>query len=334
MDKIVKQLGIDERYTRPVKKPKAYTRVKDNIPPLEDYNFMADLLMLPNDGGYKYLLVIVDLWSDEFDIEALKTKKPTEVLNAMKTIFGRQHLNKPYATLATDGGSEFKSVFAKYLYNESIYHKVARTGRHTQMGNVESLNRSLARLFNGYMNKIEEETGRVYRGWRDVLPQVRQLLNAHRKKPSKDPYKHKYKAPSFNRTPKFKVGDIVYVQLDKPQDALGRTQNTENFREGDYRFDRVPRKVKAVYLYGGEVPFRYSVTGIKNVSYTEKQLRKADPKEKQEKFIVKEIVGKRTRKKKVEYKIWWKGYLKKNATWEKRSELMKDVPELIKEYES
>ncbi len=35
----------------------------------------------------------------------------------------------------------------------------------------------------------------------------------------------------------------------------------------------------------------------------------------------------------VYYLIKWKGYHKKHATWEKRSELMKDIPQAVLTYE-
>ena len=36
---------------------------------------------------------------------------------------------------------------------------------------------------------------------------------------------------------------------------------------------------------------------------------------------------------KILYLVWWKGYLKRDATYEPRSELIKDVPDMIKEFE-
>ena len=33
------------------------------------------------------------------------------------------------------------------------------------------LNATLARFLNGYMNKKEEETGKVYKEWTDILPE-------------------------------------------------------------------------------------------------------------------------------------------------------------------
>ena len=70
---------------------------------------MADLLFLPQtDSGYRYLLVMVDLANDEFDIEEMRNKESATVLKAMKNIFRRGILKKPYASIRTDAGSEFK----------------------------------------------------------------------------------------------------------------------------------------------------------------------------------------------------------------------------------
>ena len=56
-EKLITKLGLDETYTKVRIKPK-FDNVKDNIPPLQDYNFQADLIMLPKTKkGFKYLLV-------------------------------------------------------------------------------------------------------------------------------------------------------------------------------------------------------------------------------------------------------------------------------------
>ena len=46
------------------------------------YIYQADLLFLPNDEGYKYALVVVDIGSGLCDAEPLKSKKTTEVKSA------------------------------------------------------------------------------------------------------------------------------------------------------------------------------------------------------------------------------------------------------------
>jgi hypothetical protein len=42
------------------------------------------------------------------------------------------------------------------------------------------------------------------------------------------------------------------------------------------------------------------------------------------KYTVREIIDKKTIKRKIYYQIWWSGYLKKHATWELKSNLIED----------
>lgn len=331
MNELIKKLNINETYTKPLKKIKKFNKVKDNIPLKQDYNFMADLLFLPTTKkGNQYILSVVDLATDEFDIEPIKNKEPETVLKAFKDMFKRPHLKKPYASIRTDGGSEFKGIFAKWLFDESILHRVAEPDRHKQLGNIEMLNRQLGRLLNGYMNAKEEETGEPYREWDEVINIVRTELNKIRKKPEKDIYTHIYKTSDYVK-PKYKVGDIVYRRLEVPNNALGNKQNTKNFREGDYRWDTVPRKIVQVLPYPAPVNNRYLLNNLNNVSYTDEELMKA--KETVEKYIVKELIGKKSINKKVHYLVWWKGYKKTESTWEPATELKKDAPKLIQDYE-
>ena len=332
---LLDKLGANTTYTKPLEKVKKITKVKDNIPLHENYNYMADLLFLPETKeGYKYCLVVVDLATNAFDIETIKNKEPISILTAFKAMFKRQYIKLPYSSVQTDGGNEFKSVFHKYLFDNDILHKTSLPYRHTQMANVESLNKQLGLLFNGYMNGIEEETGKVCKDWTPAVTIIRDDLNKLRlKKVKKDAiFNHVYPALDLSKPQKYDIGDIVYHALDHPVSALGIKQSTSTFRTGDYRWSRVPRKVKfVVYYTGGKVPYRYILQDCPNVSYTQEQLMPA--KETVEKYTVKKILDRKKEKNKFMYLVWWNGFLKKNATWEPKTELIKDVPELIDEYD-
>jgi len=282
---ILDDMGINETFTKVPKKPKSYNRVKDNVPLVEDWNMMADLLFLPTAKfGFKYLFVKVDLATDEFDIEPIKNKEPVTCLKAMKKCFTRDYVKEPEYSLKTDSGNESKGVFHKYLYDESMLHKVAQPNRHQSMANVESLNAQLGRLFNGYMNKMEEKTGRVYKNWTDMVPTVRQKLNAARKRTLPDNI-NEYEYPVQEDTvvsqwkrykriePKFKVGDEVHRALDHPTNALGTKQPTAQRRVGDYFWEKKKREIVNVITMGGRGPlYRYILEGLPNVSYTENQI--------------------------------------------------------------
>jgi hypothetical protein len=329
MKKILSELGVNEKYTKPVKMKKEFSKVKDNIPLIQDYNFMADLLELPKTKqGFIYLLVVVDLATDEFDIEPMTNNKSLTVVDAMKKIFKRKYLNKPYASIKTDGGAEFRDAFDKFCYENSILHKIGIAGRHQQLANVERLNRELGRLLNGFMNNIEEKTGESFKEWVEAVPKIRVMLNSFRKKPEGNPRKDIYPIANVLIEPKFKVGDVVYRKSEKPLDALGRKQPTQNFRMGDYRFDLTPRKIIRVLRYGGKVPIRYILENLPNVAYAEYELKEAE--EKEAMYQVQSIKAKRTIKGVKEILVKFKGY--KKPSWENYDDSKKTVPNIDSYY--
>ena len=337
--------------TKTIQKPRFYNKVKENTLLKEDYNFMADLLFLPTTKeGYKYLFVIVDLATDEFDYQPLTDKTPSEIVKALYTIDKRPYIKIHFnqgQSIRTDDGNEFKGSFNKWLYQHSILHRIARPNRHIQLSNVERLNGILGKLLNGYMNSIEETTGKPYREWTDKLDFIREKLNDIRRKklpdniftyiyPLFNAYKQidskKSEKPQYEEIkPKYKVGDLVYVVLESPENALGKKMKGL-FRNGDYRLTREPHKILQLLYYHGPPYYRYIVNGFPNVSYQEAELKLATG-ETEEKFKVKKIIGKKyflekstskNKKKVLYYLVWWKGYKKDQSTWEKSEKLIED----------
>ena len=49
----------------------------------------ADLLFLPNDDGFKYSLVVTDIYNSKTDAEPLKNKSAEDVKKAFETIYKR-----------------------------------------------------------------------------------------------------------------------------------------------------------------------------------------------------------------------------------------------------
>lgn len=315
MNNLKAQLNINEKYTKVIQRSKNFNKVKDNIPLVEDLNFMADLLFLPTDVfGYKYLLAVVDLATHEFDIEAIKSKEPIYILKAFEKMVARDFINMPKSSIATDGGSEFKGVFHKYLYDNDILHKQTLPGRHKQLSSIDNLNRQLGALLNGYMNSTELRTGKVSKSWTPVVPLIRKELNKIRlQKLPEDIYDYNY--PSFDssmikvkkeNTKKLKKEDKKDKENNEGQEkddnnieeaeyyffppkfkvndrvyvALDRPKNvlgktqSGKFREGDFRLDTQARRILKILYYTGKISYRYLVEGIPNVSYTEQELKK------------------------------------------------------------
>jgi len=171
---LLQELGIDESHTKAPKKAKVFTKVKDNVALIEGNNQQLDILYLPTSTfGYKYLLVAVDLATDEFDIEPLKTLSASSCLNAYKYMLKGEYIYKPKATVTTDGGLEFKGIFNSWLKENNIFHRVVVPDRHTQTSNVESLNRTLGRLIMGYLNSLEIKKGKPQTSWISIINTIR-----------------------------------------------------------------------------------------------------------------------------------------------------------------
>lgn len=331
MKNLMKKLSIDETFTTKPKKDK-FDKVKENTFPMKGYNYMSDLMELPmTKQGYKYLLVVVDLWSNDFDIEPLESKSASDCLDAFKQIIKRQYVKLPKASLRTDGGNEFKGSFKAFLNEHNINHRVALPYRHKQLANVESLNSLLGRIFMSYLTNMELELKREYKEWVEILPQVRKELNDARKSPpDQNPFNTK-PIPYTAEEPKYKKGDIVAKKLEVPKNLYGKVEADSKWRKGDVRFD-VNEKLKIVKVLNYPRNIRYVLNTYPNVSYSENELKPLEHQE--EYFIVKEIIDKKTVRGKVMYLVWWKRELKKDSTWEPKDKLLEDgLDEYINDYE-
>jgi hypothetical protein len=342
MELLKQLLNIDkkeESFTKNIQKPKFYNKVKDNVAPIENKNFMADFLFLPTTKEkYKYLLVVVDLATDEFDMEPMRDKNPENVIQAIELMKKRKYIHlesNEGQSLRTDSGTEFRGKFDKWLYNQSILHRRSLPNRHIQTANVERLNGILGKLLNGFMSGQEVKTGKKFKEWTIAVPIIRKRLNQIRKKKLPDNI-YEYIYPTWNAfekvkstkkegdiytliQPKFKKGDLVYVVLETPENALGEKQKGL-FRNGDYRLTKEAHKINKILYYHGKPYYRYMVNGFPNVSYQEAELRKAS--EQEETFKIKDFVGKRKVGNEIQYKVWYKGELKSQAIWQTKDSLV------------
>ena len=226
------------------------------------------------------MLVVLDLASDEFDMQELKNKTPDHILKAFEKIFAREYLNKPKYSLTTDAGTEFQGILKKWLFDESIFHKVTAVGRHKQLANIDSLIRQLSTLFIGIANEKEKKTGKVSKSWLKHIPIIRKELNKIRKKElNEDYWNNIYSSLTTHKNgklikQKFNVGDMVHIALDRPEDARGNKLKGK-FRVADNRYDKNPRRIKQVVYYSGPGVHRYIVDHIHNAVYTDNKLLKA-----------------------------------------------------------
>jgi hypothetical protein len=293
---------------------------------------MMDILILPKTKqGYNMLLVCIDMWSKAFDIEPLKNRDAKTVLNAFKEMLNRPYIkfsNKSYS-MVVDNDTAFKGEFQNYLYNQNVFKKTSEPYRHKTMGLVESMNKQIGRILNLYMNKKEEETGRPYNEWTDIIDYIRTEYNKERMREDGNPRKDIYKTYDLLSKPKFKENDIVYVKSEVPLNALGKKQeDLSRFRVGDYRFAKIPKKIVKVIPFNGDVKYRYIIEGKPNVSYTEDELIKVEN-EKETKYIVERIINEKTENKVKKLLIKWKGYNMTDNTWETFDNIKEDLGDVV-----
>jgi len=322
---VIKDLSINEFYTKQDTKQK-YNKFITSVVPEKDFNFMSDLVEMPTTSkGYKWILVVLDLATNEFDIEPMKNKTAEVTRNAFKNIVKRGILGLPEISLKTDGGTEFKGAFHKYLEDHGVMHKTAMPYRKQQMGPVESLNKTVARILMTYLNDKSAEIGKDYNDWTDILDMVREEVNSFRKRDLdklKEYQSKRYFDPTVAGDPEYQIGQYVHWKIDRPTNINGDPINDNKFRMGDRIFSVETRKIVDVLCFPSKPYYRYKLQDMDHVSYSASELKESE--KQNDLYIIKKIIGVKTVKKKKYYLCWWKKELKQDATWEPEDQLIED----------
>ena len=278
IDKIYEKLGIlsnkneDSLLKNLTKKPKKEPR---NMMPHTMASKMysteqIDTLYLPNDNGYKYLLVIVDIASRKCDCEPMKTRDAKTAKISLEKIFKRGILKRP-KRLEVDSGTEFKGEFEKHFKKFcKIFKK--EIGRHRQQSVVEYKNQQIGKILNARMTAEEINNDNTSRHWVDIMPQVVKLVNEEFSHPVKE---NDMALPirtdeySKNILP---IGTKVRVQLDNPIDYVEEKRLHGKFRTGDIRWTKNIGTITRIFLRPNQ-PVMYQIDNNNNVAYTKYQLQ-------------------------------------------------------------
>jgi len=323
---VLNKLKIDEFYTKFDKRQKKYNKFINSIVPEKDFNYMADLIIMPKTSeGFKYLLVVNDLATNLFDVEPMKNKTAKETLQAYKNIIKRKILTLPEISFKTDNGTEFKGEFDAYLKDNKILHKLSKPYNHKQQAPIEGLNKTITRILMNYLSDKELELDKSYNNWTDILPQVRQQVNTFRER-DLDKLK-KYQSKHYHDSikagkPDYNIGDFVHYRIFAPVSRTGEVLNDGKWRSGDRRISVDARKITDIIYMPDDPYYRYVLFNMPNVSFSKYDLKAS--KQKDNTYIVKKIIGKKVENKKIFYLVFWKGYLKKDSTWESKDKLIQD----------
>ena len=267
-------------------------------------------------NGFKFILMIIDVFSKYGWAVPLKTKTGIEVTGAFEKLFKK---NKPPAMLWTDKGKEFYNAqLSKLLrkYNVKLYS----TENEEKSSVVERWNRTIKTWMWKYF------TANNTKRYIDILQSLITRYNntKHRaigctpvvaRQPSSyaDVYQKLYKKKSEERAkdPTFRVGEQVRISKKKNTFEKGFTPNwTEEV------FTIVEVKPTKPPTYRIQDTRGEPIEG----SFYEPELQRST----QEVYRIDKIVRKRTRKGgEKEALVKWKGYDNKFNSWVPISELQK-----------
>ena len=274
---------------------------------------LVDLISLQKyNQGYRYLLTTIDILSKYAWVIPLKSKRGEEIVKAFQSIFASR---KP-KLLQSDAGSEFKNkVFQKFLKQEGV--RFFTTFNNTKASVVERFNRTLKTKMWKYFTH-----NHTYR-YIDVLDQLLHSYN--------HTYHSSIKRAPVEVTPEnesdvwftlygdmenvkrkpcvFQVGDVVRVSKQKLTFEKGYETNW----------------TEELFVVTDCVPRDPPVYRIKDLldepiqgTFYPQELQKVQLKEK---YAIEKILSKRTRKRRVEYKVKFKGYPSKFDQWIPASDL-------------
>jgi transposase InsO family protein len=133
-------------------------------------NFQADLTFMEQfskyNGGYKYILLVIDVFSRYVWGVPLKTKNVEEATEAFKSLPFKPRL------LVSDNGSEFiGEEFQDMLDKKGIVHYTTVKGDHNALGIIDRMTRTLKQLL--YKNFIANNNVK----WEPILQKVIDTYN-------------------------------------------------------------------------------------------------------------------------------------------------------------
>lgn len=251
-----------------------------NMPKLQifepNYLHMADILFMPMDKGFKYILVVVDTHSKKVDAEPLKNKDSGAVTRAFQKIYARDVLDFP-DVIQMDSGGEFKGLTKKYFEDNGVRVKYAIPERHRQQSLVERKNRTIGSVMLKRQTAEELLTKKQSRKWVDDLPDLIKAMNEDAK-PITKPISEN---PIFTKDNKIiiPIGTKVRAKLDYPIDTATGKKLHGNFRASDIKFNPKERRVENVIIKPGYPPL-YLLDGkegrqhnVEMVARTKQQLQ-------------------------------------------------------------
>lgn len=237
-------------YTQP-KKQKVFGKI--NVPE-EGYHQQIDILYLPNDNGFKYLLTIVDVFDSKCDAIALKTLDMDNITHALQHLYeNSMSLIKP-KLIQADQQFESKK-FRDWCEENDINLKISNTNDHRALSYVERLNKTLGTWIHQLQVEQELQSGEVNTSWKDDYKTLIEIINEKHKMRKKRKRTGDIRLNNTNNSLILPDTEVrVALDKDVSQDVFGNRLHG-NQRAGDIKWSVKIYTVIAPVLIPDNPPF-------------------------------------------------------------------------------
>ena len=134
---------------------------------------LADMqLLASHNDGYRYILVVIDVFSRVLYVRALRNKSAATVARAFQSIFDEELADAPIKFLHTDAGTEFVNSTLRALLNKRNIKLMHSDNVETKAAMAERVIRTLKHRIYSYFTQ-----NNTYR-WIDVLPKICSAYNS------------------------------------------------------------------------------------------------------------------------------------------------------------
>jgi hypothetical protein len=239
-----------ELYSQP-KKQKLFGK---NYLPEEGYHQQIDILYLPSDNGFKYLLNVIDLYDSQCDAIALKKMEMENLIHALQHLYDNSmYLVKPRLIQADQ---QFNNkIFRDWCDENDINFKFSNTNDHLAMSHVERLNKTLGTWIHQLQVEQEVQTGQVSTEWVGYLKTLIAIINERHKLRKPKKIDESIRLNNTNNTlilPDTQVR--LKLDVDTPRDVFGNKLHG-NIRAGDIKWTKELYEVVAPIFIPGNIPF-------------------------------------------------------------------------------
>ena len=276
--------------------------------------FEADLMDVSNvsdeNDDITFILVVIDAFSRELWLEPLRSKEADDVIKGFEKILERSGTPK---RLRSDAGKEFTNLKIKKWFDENDI-KFYLVQNESKASIAERVIRTLRKKFRRHMSYKQSTR------YLDILQDIVKSYNNtyHRTikmKPADVNDKNEFKLwmrlymPIFTKAPRsarLKVGDRVRVSKLRRTFSRGYE---EGWSEEVFKIDKILHSAPTRYLLKDLLD--EDITG----SFYEEELQKVPKPDYGINFNIDKVLQRRTRNKRKEVLVSWKGYPEKFNQW-------------------